>query len=121
MKYILLTTIYSIFMLPAYAETSDSAKIEKAVEEQQLTYMDCFKFTQAQIVQEQEELKKQIALRDLPATVETEGTDITELNPRINPAAADVKASVQIDMPQRNKKEANNSLSSQCKTLYGLE
>lgn len=101
-------------------EVAEEVKEEAA----EPTYMECFKHVYAQDVeQEQSDIQAEMARLNsggsLPVDVEREKVDVHSLNPRINPNADDVKASLEIDLPQ--KKEEAEGLSKQCETLYQLK
>ena len=108
--------IYDTYAILAFAE---EAVIEKTTITPP-TYNECFKLIKTHLIEQQSALQEQINSGNLPATVEKEGIDVRNLNPQINPAADDVKASLQIDLPQKKEEDLNSPLS-QCDTLYGLK
>jgi len=116
---ILATIIFCTVSLQTFAENSVDEKVDKSEEIKPPSYTECFKIIQEKLSSEQQEVQKQIERRDFPINVEREKLDISSLNPRINPASDNVKKSLQIDLPQKEK-ETENSLF-QCKILYGLE
>lgn len=110
-----------LIALPAIAEEVIEDANKESEEITPPTYTECFKFVQEHLLSKVEQLNQQAKKRDLPVNVERDEFDIHALNPRINPTADDVKASLEIDLPKNKKEEASNDLSYQCNTLYGIK
>ncbi len=125
MKHILIITIFCSISLPLFASevqpVDEPSKDEEDISKQENppTYAECFEMAQQKLSLEQQKVQEQINKQNLPINVARDRFDVNKYNPKIKPKSSDIKASLEIDLPDyiTNKKVTK---SNSCKKLYGI-